>query len=191
VAQRRINYYYAPLGAVPVSGWVALFDEPPEQHFFPLPLRQHCIAPASLLHIFATLSLQHFLSQPPLQHFSPLHAPCLAIGQLAPIGVCGVWAKVRAVKTSSNDRKLNILFMEISLLLRKRSQIEPQGSSTLGLLHLRERKERFRSGRPGRECILRERLQFCCRVAQLRRPHLTQRPFGAPLRSNPLCQPLV
>ena len=109
-----------------MSGWVVPCDEPPEQHFFPLPLRQHRIAPPSLLHIFAPLSLQHVLSQPPLQHFSPLHAPCLAIGQLAPIGVCGAWAIVSAVKTSSNDRKLNNLFMRISLSLKCESQIEPQ-----------------------------------------------------------------
>jgi hypothetical protein len=78
------------------------------------------MAPQSLLHIFASLPVQHFLSQPPLQHVSPLHAPCLAMGQLAPIGGCGVWANVSAVKTSSNDRKLKILFMEISLSLRMR-----------------------------------------------------------------------
>jgi hypothetical protein len=78
------------------------------------------MAPLSLLHIFASFSLQQFLSQPSLQHIFPLQAPCLAIGQLAPIGICGAWVKAKAVKTRSNDRKLTILFMEISLSLRMR-----------------------------------------------------------------------
>jgi len=120
----EIKSCYACLGAAPVSGWVA---EPPEQHFFPLPLLQHRMAPLSLLHIFASFPLQHVLSQPSLQHFSPLHAPCLAIGQLAPIEVCGAWAKVRAVNTKSNDRKLSVRFMEFSLSLKCESQIESQG----------------------------------------------------------------
>jgi hypothetical protein len=78
-------------------------------------LRQHRIAPPVLLHIFAPFSLQQFLSQPFLQHSSPLHAPCLAIGQLAPIGAGGVWAKAKAVKTRRNDRNEMVRFMEISL----------------------------------------------------------------------------
>jgi hypothetical protein len=86
----------------------------PEQHFFPLPLRQHLMAPPFLPHIFAPFSPQHFISQPFLQHFSPLQVPCLAIGQFAPIGVCGACAKDKAAKTRRKDRNEMVRFMKIS-----------------------------------------------------------------------------
>jgi len=115
MAKAGINYFCASLGAVPVPGCVAPCGELPWQQFFPLPFWQHCFAPPSLLHIFAPFWSQHFLSQPPLQHFSPLQAPFRTIGQFAPMGACGDWAKAKAVNTRRNDRNEMVRFMEISL----------------------------------------------------------------------------
>jgi hypothetical protein len=114
-----MSYYYTPLGALPASGLSVLFGEPPTQHFFPLPLWQHFMAPPSLLHIFASFLSQHFMSQPFLQHLSPLHVPFLAIGQFAPIAGGGAWAKVKAAKMKRNERNEIVRFMEISLTLKK------------------------------------------------------------------------
>jgi len=49
--------------------------------------------------------------------------------------------------------------MEISLSLRMQITYRASGNKYPGLHHLRERKERFRSGRPERECTWQERLQ--------------------------------
>jgi hypothetical protein len=82
-----------------------------------------------LLHIFALSPLQHFMSQPSLQQsFSQLPwqqaaqfelpAAWLVIGHFAPVCACDVWANATTAKTSMNDRKAMVRFIEISFTLK-------------------------------------------------------------------------
>jgi hypothetical protein len=91
------------------------------EHFLPQPL--------PLLHIFALSPEQHFMSQPLLQQsFSQLPwqqslqlalaAACLFIGHFAPICVCEVCANATTAKTSTNERKAIVRFMDISFTLK-------------------------------------------------------------------------
>jgi hypothetical protein len=91
------------------------------EHFFPQEL--------SFLHIFALLPPQHFISQPFLQQsFSQLPwqqalqlalpTACLFIGHFALIWVCEVWANATNAKTSMNERKAIVRFIDISFTLK-------------------------------------------------------------------------
>jgi hypothetical protein len=125
----------------PALGWAALCGEPPWQHFALPPLWEHFLSqPLPLLHIFALSPLQHFMSQPFLQQSfsqlpwqqalqSALAAACLFIGHFAPICVCDAWANATTAKTSTNDRKAIVRFMEISFTLKMQYRSSRQNSS--------------------------------------------------------------
>jgi hypothetical protein len=102
------------------------------EHFFPQVL--------SFLHIFALLPPQHFISQPflqqsfsqlPWQQASQLALPaaCFVIGHFALICVCDVCANATTAKTSMNERKAIVRFMDISFTLKMQYTSSRQDSS--------------------------------------------------------------
>jgi hypothetical protein len=103
-------------------------------HFFPqvLPFL-HIFVLSPPQHFISQLLLQQSFSQLPWQHAlqSALPAACLVIGHFAPICVCDVCANVTTAKTSMNERKAIVRFMDISFTLKMQYRSSRQDSSRI------------------------------------------------------------